>query len=433
MDEERNTQVRGGVGVFYGRFPAVWVSNQYSNTGVDFYTVTAAPSNFIANPYGQPKTATGLPTAEVNITDPDFKAPSILRFNIAVDQKLPYNLVASLEGIFSKSQNEVYYENINLAGVKSRLAGENREVWSAINTNGTYSSTGRTKDTRFTAVYLVTNTDQGSNANIIAQIQRQSTADGLYANFGYTWGSAKDIGGTNSTTASSGWRFNYSRGNPNSPELSYADGDRRHRVFGTVSYRHEWDWNGLATTVGLFYNGLSGLGFSYRITGDVNGDGLSDNDLAYIPRSASDIVLVTSAGAPAPQSDYDAMMAFINGDEYLSENKGKIAERNGAVAPWTNQWDLRITQEIPSLMGQKLEVTFDVTNLANLLNKEWGRVPLVTQSNVALMTFHSVATSTNDPSNVGKARYRWTGNPTTSSPSNTASRWTAQFGVRYTF
>ncbi|MEX1274624.1 MAG: carboxypeptidase regulatory-like domain-containing protein [Bacteroidota bacterium] len=433
VDEERNTQVRGGVGVFYGRFPAVWVSNQYSNTGVDFYTVATRPSNFIADPYGQPKIATGLPTAEVNITDPDFKAPSILRFNIAVDHKLPFNLVASLEGIFSKSQNEVYYENINLAGVKSRLAGENREVWSAINTDGTYSSTGRTKDTRFTAVYLVTNTDQGSNANIIAQIQRQSTEDGLYANVGYTWGSAKDIGGTNSTTASSGWRFNYSQGNPNSPELSYADGDRRHRIFGTVSYRYEWDWSGLATTVGLFYNGLSGLGFSYRITGDVNGDGLSDNDLAYIPRSASDIVLVTSAGAPAPQSDYDAMMAFINGDPYLSENKGMIAERNGAVAPWTNQWDLRITQEIPSFMGQKLEITFDVTNLTNLLNKDWGWIPLVTQSNVALMTFHSVATSTNDPANVGKARYRWTGNPTISSPSNTASRWTAQFGVRYTF
>ena len=54
-------RLRGGVGIFYGRFPYVWVSNQYSNTGVDFYTVTTAPTRFIADPYGQPKAATTLP------------------------------------------------------------------------------------------------------------------------------------------------------------------------------------------------------------------------------------------------------------------------------------------------------------------------------------------------------------------------------------
>ena len=432
VDEDRNTQVRGGVGVFYGRYPAVWVSNQYSNTGVDFYTVTAAPSTFIADPYGQPKTATTLPTAEVNITDRDFKAPSILRVNFAIDQRLPYDLVASIEGIFSESQNEVYYQNINLAGVKSRLVGENREMWSTVTTaTGAYSTTGRTKDTKFTAVYLVKNTDQGSNANIIVQLQRQSFADGLYANLGYTWGLAKDIGGTNSTTASSGWRFNMTRGNPNDPVLSFADGDRTHRIFGTVSYRHDWGWNNLATTVGLFYNGLSGRAYSFRIAGDVNGDGLSDNDLAYIPKDASDIVLVTSTGTAAPRSDYDALMAYIDGDSYMKENKGKISERNAARSPWSSQLDLRVSQELPSIMGHKLEVTFDVTNLTNLMNKEWGWVRLA--NDTPLLTFHSVATTTTDAANAGKARYRWTGNPTTDTPSNTLSRWTAQFGIRYTF
>jgi hypothetical protein len=444
VDEERNTQVRGGAGVFYGRFPAVWVSNQYSNTGVDFFTMTAstagAPTTFNPDPFNQPKTATGLPTAEVNITDRNFKAPSILRFNLAVDRRLPFDLVASVEGIFSSSQNEVYYQNINLAGLKEnngitpggKLVRENREVWSNINTTGnaigTYNSTGRVVSTRFTAAYLVRNTDQGSNTNIIVQLQRQSLRDGLYGNIGYVWGRARDIGGTNSTTASSGWRFNPTPGNPNNPDLAYADADRRHRVFGTVSYRLDWGKAGLRTTIGLFYNGISGRPFSYIVQGDVNGDGLSDNDLAYIPRDQSDIILVTSAGAPAPQSDYDALFAFINKDEYLSKNKGKIAERNGARSAWESQIDLRIAQDIGSLRGHKVELTFDVTNFGNLLNHDWGWVRQASQQ-VALVTFHSVQTTGSD---AGRPRYRWTSVTDPRIASNSLSRWTAQFGIRYT-
>jgi hypothetical protein len=430
--EERDLQVRGGVGVFYGRFPAVWVSNQYSNTGVDYYTVTTPPNNFIADVNAQPKVATGLPTAEVNITDRDFKAPSILRLNIAVDQRLPYDLVASVEGIFSKSQNEVYYQNINLRGIKGKLAGENRPYWSDITAAGAYTTTVGGVNTRvvnpaFTSVFLVKNTDQGSNSNIIVQLQRQSMRDGVYANLGYTWGSARDIGGTNSTTASSGWRFNPTPGDPNNPVLSYADGDRTHRVFGTVSYRYEW-MQGLATTVGVFYNGLSGRRFSYRINGDVNGDGLSDNDLAYIPKDRSDIVLVTSTGAAAPASDYDALFNFINNDPYLKTIKGRMSERNGAVSPWSSQFDLRITQEIPSIMGHKVEITFDVVNLGNLINHDWGWVKLA--NDTPLLTFHSIAMT---GPNAGKPRYRWTGLTDPNVPSNTLSRWTAQLGVRYTF
>jgi len=450
VDEERNTQVRGGIGIFYGRFPAVWVSNQYSNTGVDFFTMTGstpgAPTTFNPDPFNQPKTATGLPTAEVNITDRNFKAPSILRYNLGIDHRLPFNLIASVEGIFSTSQNEVYYQNINLAGLKEnngitpggRLVREDREVWSNIDpatgsyirdTNANPNASGRRVDTRFTAAYLVKNTDKGSNANLIVQLQRQSLRDGFYGNVGYVWGRAKDIGGTNSTTASSGWRFNPTQGNPNNPELTYADSDRRHRVFGTVSYRYDWGKAGLGTTIGLFFNGISGRPFSYTVNGDVNGDGLSDNDLAYIPRDQSDIILVTSAGAAAPQSDYDALFAFINNDDYLSKNKGKIAERNGARSAWSSQIDLRITQEVGTIMGQKVELTFDVTNFGNLLNHDWGWVRQASEQ-VALMNFHSIQTTGPD---AGKPRYRWSSLNDPRIASNTLSRWTAQFGARYTF
>jgi hypothetical protein len=275
----------------------------------------------------------------------------------------------------------------------------------------------------------VKNTDQGSNANIIVQLQRQSLRDGFYGNVGYVWGKAKDIGGTNSTTASSGWRFNPTPGNPNDPVLAYADSDRRHRIFGTVSYRYDWGKAGLGTTIGLFYNGITGRPFSYIVQGDVNGDGLSDNDLAYIPRDQSDIILVTSTGAPAPQSDYDALFAFINGDDYLRENKGKFAERNGAHSAWESQIDLRITQDVGSIMGHKAELTFDVLNFGNLLNHDWGWIRQASQQ-VALVNFHSIQPTGAD---AGRPRYRWTTVNDPNIASNSLSRWTAQFGFRYTF
>jgi hypothetical protein len=288
----------------------------------------------------------------------------------------------------------------------------------------------------------VKNTDLGSNANITVQLQRQNPADGLFTNFAYTWGQAKDIGGSNSTTASSGWRFNPTQGDPNTPELAYADNDRRHRIMATVSYRFDWSqWfstglEGWGTTVGLFYNGLSGTPFSYYVVGDVNGDGLSDNDLAYIPKDENDIILMNSAGtAVLPKTDpaYAQLMTFINNDDYLKSHKGQISERNGARTPWIQELDLRITQEIPTFSGQKLEVLFDVLNLTNLLNSKWGWQRWVGLNNYTpLYSFTSVDVTPTSP-DYGKPRYIWTNPSDPNVPNNLPSRWSAQLGIRYTF
>jgi len=291
----------------------------------------------------------------------------------------------------------------------------------------------------------VKNSDLCSNSNITVQLQRQSHADGLFATAGYTWGSAKDIGGSNSTTASSGWRFNPTQGNPNNPVLTYADNDRTHRIFATISYRFDWGFKGLATIVGLFYNGLSGQRFSYVVNGDVNGDGLSDNDLVYIPKDANDFILMgaTSVGQPVSatnplikltdksRTEYAQLMAFIANDSYLKEHKGQISDRNGAQAPWSDLINLRLTQEIPSVYGHKIELTFDVMNLMNLIDKTKGWVRLPGTNNPFMYTFDSIETTAG--ADYGKPRYQWTNPSDPSVPSNTVSRWSANFGIRYTF
>ena len=57
---DRGTQIRGGAGVFAGLPPAVWLSNAYSNTGVDFTRIDLATFRdqdvpaFVADPFAQP-------------------------------------------------------------------------------------------------------------------------------------------------------------------------------------------------------------------------------------------------------------------------------------------------------------------------------------------------------------------------------------------
>ena len=453
IDEERNTQLRGGVGIFYGRFPYVWVSNQYSNTGVDFYTVTTAPARFNPDPYNQVKAATGLPTAEVDLTDPNFKAPSILRWNIGVDHKLPYDITATLEGIFSLTLNDVYYQNINLKGLQDnvvlsggrpaltpggRVVGENREVWGRLDTNASRYTTQWVNNQFSPGVFYVTNTTKGSNANVTIQLQR-NTPTGLSGSVAYTWGMAKDINSGNSTTASSGWRFNPTTGNPNDPQLTYSQWDRRHRLMGALSYRQEWG-GGFATFVGLFYNGQSGRPFSYMVSGDVNGDGRSDNDLVYIPKNADDIYLVNSSGVALPKTDpaYAQVMAFIDADPYLKDNKGKISERSGPREPWAHSLDMRINQEIPHLWGHKIEFTIDILNVLNMFNREWGWVKNTgVNQTVNMFTWKGFVKTAG--ADYGKAKYQWNGLPVTDwkadpfQPDNILSRCQLQFGARYTF
>jgi outer membrane receptor for ferrienterochelin and colicin len=453
VDEERISQVRGGIGIFYGRFPFVWVGNQYANTGVDFYTVTTAPNRFIPDPYGQPQTATTLPTAEVDLTDPNFKAPSVLRWNLAFDRKLPWDITATIEGVFSITLNDVYYKNINLAALQTNallpgrpaltpggvIPGEGRQVWGKISdTNATKFTTQWINNQFSPGVFLVTNTTQGSNSNVTIQLQRNAPS-GVNGNLGYTWGMAKDINSGNSTTASSGWRFNPTQGDPNNPVLTYSQWDRRHRLLAAVSYRQDWG-SGFITDLGIFYNGQSGRPFSYMVSGDVNGDGRTDNDLFYIPRDASDIILTNSAGtADLPKTDiaYAQLASFINGDTYLNANKGKISDRSGPREPWAHSIDMRLMQEIPIVGEHHLEITVDILNVLNLLNSDWGWIKNTgVNQTVTVVSFKGLE-KTLGP-DYGKPRYALTlpgsnVNPTPYLPDNILSRWQMQLGARYTF
>ncbi len=447
---DKSTQLRGGVGIFTGRVPFVWISNQYTNTGNEFGRVRLTGDRFPAGFTFEPDPA-NQPTApevglsegvsEVNVTAPDFKFPQVFRANLAVDQLLPGGIVGTLEGIFTKNMNNIDFKNLNVMveeddeGNPVRLNGPDNRLY--------YSDDYANSD--FNDVILLTNTDLGYSYSLTGELKK-FFENGLNASIAYTYGQSKDLNGGTSSQAFSNWRFVENINGPNSAELGYSDFDVRSRVVGSFGYTLEY-WNGWSTSFSLFYNGQSGVPLSYVYNGDINNDGTFGNDLIYVPDDAaeftygafnSDTREIDIYDAATQSQIADELNAYIENDDYLSTIRGSYAERNGARLPWTNQFDVRLMQEIGVNFGGKtthrLQLTLDIFNVGNLLNKEWGRQYSVFNNSFSLI---DIAGIQEDPDGTRTPVYDFTGSGLFDGKpyyvNDFFSRWRGQVGVRYIF
>ncbi|CAN5601099.1 TonB-dependent receptor [soil metagenome] len=418
---DQTTQVRGGVGVFSGPPLGVWLSNQYSNTGVDILRVDASnrPAGFFSpNPATQPRPGetpglAPIATSAVALTASDFTFPQVLRTSLGVDQALPFmGLVATVEGQYSPVISDVHFTNINLGDQVGTNAVDGRPVFT------------RRRVEQFTSAILMSNTSQGYTTNLTFQLERPSQA-GFFGTLAYNFQQSRAVNSGGSSVALSNWNGNVTQGDPNAEVVSPTFYETPHRVLGVASYRGNFLSNligraGFATTISMIFEGNSGLPYSYIFNRDVNGDGESFNDLMYVPASRDELVI--------SDENWAALNAFIENDPYLSTRRGQIAERNAARAPWQNRLDLRLAQQVPTIMGQRFELTFDMLNVGNFLNSDWGRV-LTTGR-----TFNPVQLAATPISADG--RYVVTGVNTPESvatPSNLLSRWQMQLGIRYSF
>lgn len=384
---DRSTQVRGGSGLFSGPPLYVWISNQIGNTGVltGFEQRDNIPANtpianggrpFNPNPhFYKPTNVTGAPASsyELALTDPNFKFPQLWRSNIAVDQKLPFDLIGTLEFLYNKDINGIYYINANLNYPNSSFVGpDNRYRWTS-----TAAAVTRINQHVANAIVLK-NQSIGYSWNISASLERPFR-DGLYGKAGYNYGEAKNTVDPGSI-ASGSYFNNPHAGDPNNPGLGFSSASPGHRVFAALSYRHEYFDFG-ATTVSLFWEGFTGGNTSYIFSGDMNNDG-GTNDLIYIHKDKSEMNFqqysVTISGVTTtftPQQQADAWDAFIEQDAYLKKNRGKYAERGAVFLPMVFRADLSVQQEVfTELFGKRnsLEIRADILNVGNLINKKWG-------------------------------------------------------------
>ncbi|MFC0513645.1 carboxypeptidase regulatory-like domain-containing protein [Mucilaginibacter angelicae] len=455
VNGDQSTQIRGGSGLFTGSVPFVWISNQASNNGLLFGSKTITKANDPTNPAlifkpdvnaNRPANAAANTSYELDVADPNLKYPKIWRTNLAVDQKLPGGIVATIEGAYTKDIRAIYHQNLVLSDGFATLPGTEGQIRYTSKNTTPAAAVATAANPSITGLYYMKNTNKGFSYFVTGQLQKSFT-NGFAASVAYTYTKTKDVNDGGST-ASTIWSTRYVAGNPNADNLSNSSYVQPNRIIATVSYRKQYAKN-LATTVGLVFEAANSGAISYITSNDPNNDGAT-NDLMFIPKNQGDILLVP--GAPSangtvdnrtPAQIWNQLNSFINQDSYLSAHRGQYAQRNGTILPTYKRLDLHFAQDFMIQAGKTkntLEFTFDVINFTNLLNRNWGlyQTSYSGFNNGATTVLRYAGTDATTGRPTYSFPYLDANNqiPVTKSFINdisTFSRFQAQIGVRYIF
>jgi hypothetical protein len=417
----RRTQLRGGTGIFTGRVPFVWIGNVISNPGAN---PNLAPPNA---PIPTKRGSVLAPSFDLNAMDPDFEWPQSWTTDLAVDQQLPWGMLGTAEIMYSKDLKGVYVRNADLRA-PIRTLPDGRPYYGGFGNNELNPDGGA-------GIYVIDNTDDGYSFNFTGQLRKTLSAN-AEASLGYSYNDARNSL-RSSEIASVLFSSQPNSGDPNRPERSYSEFGQRHRFILSGSWSRSWSQM-LRTQIGIFgelaegnrFAGAGGNRYSFIYAGDVNGDGQGGNDLIYIPRDQSDILLdpLVSGGQTLSAADQWARLnAFIEQDDYLSDHRGQIAERFGAVNPWYHNIDLRVLQDVNFTRGGRthgFQVTLDVLNVSNLINSDWGVRKVASSSATSPLSFVRF-------NSAGAPVFNFTGPERTYvDDPGLLSRWRAQLGVR---
>ena len=448
VNGKKYTQIRGGLGVFTSRLPLVWPGGTYNNNGVSqgaifintpsSGVIPSSMPSFNPNPSVASQIAplpatfarpgSGRVAGDINLFSKDFQLPQVFKASFGVDQKLPLGFVLSSEITYNDNISAVTYENLNIKAASSNLTGAD--------TRPRYNGRSRV-DPTYEGIYLGSNTSEGKAYNVAFTLAKNFRSDFIDANISgtYSYGKSTVLMDATSSQNSSQWRNTETVNGANSLELSRSDFDPGRRIVSNGNATFKWN-KFTKTRIGFFYEGAQGtpISYVYADRGNLLQDTFSSSALIYIPKQQSEIVLVsTTNNTLTPQQQWEALSAFIEGNEYLRGRKGGYAERNGDRLKTSHVVDLKFAQEFTINVGKKkhtLEFTADIFNFTNLLNKNWGKRYFTGFDQVQLLTQESFIGST--PT--------FSYNPVVGNTINQAedvglnsSRWQMQTGVRYTF
>lgn len=462
---DRSLQIRGGTGIFTGKIPNVWVVSQSGNSNMiqvtqafNTYSSTGAltgilppgpfnPSTIAYRPGSVPAAGTSV-NANSTTMDPDFKNPQSWKTSLAMDTRLPWGIIASLEAIFNKDLYTVFPRNPNLkAPVPMNITGypDNRLVYGGpsvqdrfIHTlNGSFVPTPGGSGAL--NPIIIDNGTRGFYFSLTAKFEK-TFSKGLFASIAYAKSIAGNLHDGGGDQLSGVWQGTATVSGANIPNQSYADYVVPDRVVGMISYRKEY-LKHLATTVSMIYTGSCNGRFSYIYSGDINRDGVSNNDLLYIPtveqvQTMSFATNTVNGVAYTQQQQRDIFEAFIKQDKYLKAHRGQYAERNGGLFPWLNRVDVKFVQDLFVKTGKNrntVQFTVDIFNFGNLINTDWGKLKTINSTSPLVLA------NTITPNSATLPQFRLaTANGqiitnTYRDNVSIASTYSVQFGLRYLF
>ena len=426
-----NQQVRGGVGIFAGRTPFVWVSNAYGGTGIEQVSLTCLASAgcqvpaFNPDPFNQPRVGAGAAagTLTVDLIDPDFEAPRVMRGTLGYDRDLFFGVRGTAEVIHSRTQKDVFYTNENRRQ-NGTNAIDGRPLYEKINT------------AQLDSAYQLTNTDRGHETTATLQLSRPFT-NGLTLGVNYAWQDAQSAFDATSSRAVSNWRFRHTAGDIFADDLSNSAFEVEQRINANLSY--DFRTGPISHTLGAYYNMQSGRPFSMIQGDDANRDLNVGNDLLYIPGQGQVIYEFNTNYAVTgrrgvhpitgltPEQTFVKLMESFDMDPYA----GRITDRYEFQEPWTRRLDMHYELGFP-ILGVETSLQFDILNALNLIDEDWGTVQFVPNQNTTIAQFVGTDTATGRPIYREAGSERWS-RERFFSIADLNSRWQGRFGVRVSF
>lgn len=472
--DQRN-QVRGGAGSFSGPPPFVYLSNAFGNsglsgfaaltcTGVTTGTTSLAVPAFNAASISAPPTSCAPATvggvvkpgatlalgAAVNTIDPDFKYPKYLKATAGYDHRFDNGMISTIEGLYTRSQNNAFYQNLALVGPQG-TDRNGRVLYGTLTAGG---ATPTTKGSR-TQVLDLTNSSGDYTWSLTGQLQK-SFSERFEGSLAYTYQQAKDVVSVTSSTAGSNYRYQRDvSGRLDDLSVGRSKYDQPHKIVAVGSYRLP-----TMTDLSVIYTGNSGAPYDYvygsngGTTGDLNGDGQSQNDLIYVPKNATDPAEMLFTGynnAVAATKANSATMAqafenFISSVPCLNSARGTILTRNACRNPWVNEFDISAAQSLGKIGGSRfenLQLRLDIINFGNLLNKNWGKQAFSDQGSTCgqicsatLLLTHTgnalpAGVTTNSP--LAQGIFTFDPNFVTYRTDNASSNYRMQLSMKYSF
>ncbi len=385
VKNDNTFQIRGGSGIFTGRFPFVWLGNQIGSPNFWFYQVV----------------------------DPDFKWPQVWRTNLGADYEFENGIILTTDLSYTKDINGAHVQNWGLKDPTGTLSGvDNRPIY-----DGDRNSFGND-------AYVFTNSDEGRIWNWSVKVEKRWIND-FYASVAYNYLNAKDVNSIEAEITGDAFVGNPALGNVNDAVLAHSKYGDDNRFIGVISKK--WNYGNRdrwGSTISSFLEYAQGGRFSYTYGGDINGDGSGLNDLIYIPTSSE--VSQMNFTSPEMAQEFDE---FIQQDDYLNDHRGDYADRYGAISPWRGRIDVKFLQDYNFFIGEKsqtVQFSVDILNFGNMLSSNWG---VVQEPNSIQPIGVSVDPTTKVPT------YSFDGNlqKTFGYDTSLVSRWQMQIGLRYIF
>jgi hypothetical protein len=397
---DERQRVRGGLGIFAGRYPLAWAQAALSSYGVGGLLTCSltrgpvnAPPAFVPDQRAAPtRCASGVrPTVadsgDVDLLDRDLRLVRVARGSLAYERALPSELRLTLEAVASRSLSEAALFNLNLAPPDITDAF-GRVMY------GTFRATGTAITRRRSGFGEVIDTRSvrgGHSHQLSARVEtaREKRLGGWLS---YTFSRTRDVQtptrvNTRGAVLWASARVTSGRHDDLTPTIS--SNDVPHRVIAAGSWVAPW--SRAPTTLSFYYVGESGRPFTYVAygtsgLGDLNADGSPTNDPLYVPRDAmapSELLIsgrsdsVNADNSLATQNTREraqrtAFDAFIARTSCLRRQRGRILERNSCREPWSNTTSASLRQVIP-IGGRSVEIQLEAFNVLNLVNASWGR------------------------------------------------------------